>query len=58
MKYELVPKDVLDEALMAMFQAIQALEKIGDKESVLALSRAYNSLQSNRTYVAIQPEQK
>jgi len=58
MKYELIQKDALDEALENILQATQRLTKNIpiDKEYQLLLSRAYNTIQNNRTQCNVRPE--
>lgn len=55
MKYELIPKPVLDEAAENILLAINAFKR-GDRDVTDHLEKAYKLLQENRTQCNVRPE--
>lgn len=60
MKYDLIPKRVLDEACEYILQANKRIKVIDtdDKEPIIMLDRAYSTIQHNRTQCNVQPESR
>ena len=54
MKYELIPKDVLDEALSQINEVRKSLTE-ANPEAKLWLDRAYTTIRLNRTGCNVQP---
>jgi len=56
MKYELIPKDILDKALESITMCIQS-DSLNECRGIrLVLSRVYNAIQNNRKSCNVQPE--
>lgn len=55
MKYELIPKDVLDEVCGCIFEVKKTLAET-NPEAKLWLDRAYRTIQRNRTQCNVRPE--